>query len=508
MKTDIDFLFDSDFTKIFNFSDNHDPLLIIPSKLFEGKGLKFHEFQKVLSIPASIAKRVKLAEQYIFDEGINNAINRLDTNTVIQDKIKFDQKLAKLLLEDLLEESYGNELRNIPYEIQEDEYNVYNVAIMKVLDDNIIEEALLKYIKEIVLQLYQELTDGPIKKHLDEIASKYIAKEIDVIIREIIKEERSNVKALLKESSKNENKYKKEKEKIYKKRKQEEASLESKLIREKDENEKKRKAQESFKKIVDEDNYQISLMILDNLLKELHIDTEVLASSIYKEEIDLNASMRNQQSFKLNIIKISAQILRALIDEEINSIDLKKLAEGQLKKSIEIKKSNNFSEAERKQQENRESSIQLDRVAELIYANLFDDLLIKMNLSELINKIIEKIVNYRNSRMLDVSLIKSSIFDQDDYSLDEFTPREDSQMLYGISEENKFEKRAIYQFAIEGEFLDADNIQWIPIGIDEKNAEDIIGEYYSCLSSKILNVIPTVPQLFIETYKGIDPCWY
>lgn len=44
--------------------------------------------------------------------------------------------------------------------------------------------------------------------------------------------------------------------------------------------------------------------------------------------------------------------------------------------------------------------------------------------------------------------------------------------------------------------------------IYERNIEDVIRDYYSYLSDKIINVLPAVPTLLLEVYKGIDPCWF
>ena len=553
MKNDIEFLFRSDFTKILNFSEVLDPLLIIPSKPIDKKGLKTYEFQKFLSIPTMLLKRVKLAEQYILDEDRDPLINKSNSGTALENTRKINRKAGKRILEELIEENCEKELTNFATKIVLEERKTLNNAAAKKVRGGIIKEVSFNFAKEIAMQVYHEALDGPIKKHIGDITTKYIEEETEKIVREIIKEERMHAKESMKESAKNELKSKKEKEKSDKKRKEEELALEKKLAREKEENEKnekklarekeenekkiarekeenerkrareieenekKQKAEQALKKKIDEENYQIAKLILESLLRDLHVDIEILASNLYKEEVDLSNLGHSQKAYKLMLNQIAEQIHRIMIDEEIDAINLNGLAEEQLNQEIEEMKAKNQSEMERKMLEDRERSLQNDRISELIYFDLFDELLVKLKFNKIPEKMIETVANYRNSLVLNISLTKSVTYDPDDYAVDEFTPGEHSPKLYGIDEENKLDESPplisprknediIYEFANDGEFQDANDIQWIPIYVDERNVEEIIGEYYSCLSSNILSVMPNISQLFLEIYKGIDPC--
>ena len=580
MKNDIDFLKGSDFMKILSFSDFYDPMLITPSKPIEKRNLKPLDYQKYLHIPPMLSKRVKLAEQYILDEDReDDDLNKSQANlSQPKPSKRVDDKAAKKILEEIIEELCEKDLKPIAQRFFDEKKKDVSAAAAKKLEKKIVKEAVLGMVKEIALQTYQEASDGPMKKYIDGILAKYVEEEIDRTVKVIVKEEMKNAKNLAKDNLVKERKNNKEKEKADKKRKEEQAALEKKLAKEKEEIEAKRRAEEALKKQKDEENSQLAKIILEWVLKDLYVDIELLVSYVYKSEID-NKSMSKAQSLQnaqiseeiqrklidelidsmdfnslaqstlneaidadakrkldlqkaeldkknmskaqtLHMSQIAEQLQRIFIDEVIDSTDLTSLAESTLSEAIALQKQKIQSKLERDQLEARELSILNDKLSEQIYLSLFEDLLTKMKLDKISEKMIEQVVKFRTSISLaiDTSLLKNVTFDPDDYAVDEFTPGEHSPAHYEVHEESKFDSSALpsprkheenpYEFSSTGEFKTLDDLQWVPVHLSETSIEDIFTEYHSSLHELIAFVSPTVPQLLLETYRGIDACWY
>ena len=264
MRSDMNFLFGSDFSKILNFSEFPDPLLIVPSKPLEKKMSKTNDHQKFISIPTMLFKRVKLAEKYILDEDTDELQSKSESNkTILKPSKRTDEKAAKRILETIIEETCEKTLREVALAGHSSEKQRVNKKTAKNIRESIIDELVKKAANEVALKTYNDAIESHIKKHIDGIATKYIEDEVDKVVKQIIKEELKNAKVFSKESAKNEQKYKKEKELADKKRKEEELALEKKLAYEREENEKKRKAEEAFRKKTEEENNQIAKMILE-----------------------------------------------------------------------------------------------------------------------------------------------------------------------------------------------------------------------------------------------------
>ena len=637
MKNDLDFLKGSDFSKVLSFSEFYDPMLITPSKPIERKNIKPLEYQRYLNIPPMLGKRVKLAEQYILDEGREDDDLNKSQAVLPQPRTtkRIDEKAAKKILEEIVEGVCENELKPIAQKFYEEQKKNISAAAAKKLEKKLVKETAFSLAKEVALQAYSEACEGPIRKHVDGILAKYIEEEIERTVKVMAKEEIKNSKTSAKEAIINERKHNKDKEKTEKKRKEEQAALEKKLAKEKEENEAKRRAEEALRKQMEEENSKLAKMILEWVLKDLHVDIELLVSYIYKSEIDnksisktkslqntqiseevqrklidelidsmdLNglsesvltesieakrisdqkaaeldknrmikaqglqnpqlsleihqnliedlitstdlkllaesalteaveakrlfdshqselASSTSSKAQALQMIQISEQLQRIFIDEIIDSIDLHSLSESILSEAIEIKKRNIHSKMERSRLEARERSLINDKLSEQIYLSLFEELLGKMKLDKITEKMMEQIVKFRNSISLavDTSLMRNITVDPDDYAVDEFTPGEHSPAHYEVSEEEKLDGEASlsprkheenpHEFSSTGEFRKLDNLQWVPIHVSEANIEDTFAEYFSSLHELLAFVSPTVPQLLLEAYRGIDPCWY
>ena len=290
MRKDLIFLHESDFKKIFCFSELPDPLLIIPSKPLEKKNVKLNERAKFLNIPQMLGKRVKLAHKYILDEDIEEQLQSA------QPKVnkRVDEKVAKRVLEELIEHTAEKTLKGLAQKVYDEEKKTVNDLATKTLGKDLIEEFIMKNIRSIAAEVYNEATDGPMKKYLEGILGKYIEDEIDKTVKLIIKEEMQNAKNQKKDLSKAELKNKKEREAAEKKRREEEIALEKRLAKEREEKEKKRKEEELAKKLLDENNSLLAKGVLEWVLKGLHVDIELVASSLYKEAKD-EADSRNKE---------------------------------------------------------------------------------------------------------------------------------------------------------------------------------------------------------------------
>jgi hypothetical protein len=553
MRNDIDFLYGSDFSKIFNFSELPDPMLIVPSKPLEKKVLRVTEHHKYIQIPPMLLKRVKLAEDYILDRDREIPQSKSGSSSGFPRPSKrMDEKVANKILEIIIEETCENDLSEVSRKIYNQEINASNEKTIKQVRGNLIDETTSLLAEEIANQVYLDSIDPHIKKHLDGIVNKYIDDELDKNLKAIVKDEIKNSKSYAKDAVKNEKKNKKEKEAAEKKKKEEALAMEKQLAAEREEKERQRKIAEALKKQIEEENKQLTRILLENLLGELHFDLENLAQVAYQEESDIKAkqievvkpapepikspqvevvnpipepvkpatpapTVQNEKLNKLIVSQLAEQITRILIEDEINKLNINFIAESELNQAFEAKKLLIQSEIEKKALQDRENSILNDKLSDLIYKDLFEDILEIIKFEKIPEKMIEKITMFRSSISVDTKNI-NNVSDPMDYAVDEFTPGEHSPIHYEPSEENKktFEAKdslkkndeLIYDYAGLGEFTDLNGLEWVPIGLSEESIEEIINDYYSCLSETMLSVLPTVPQLLLEVCKGIDCCWY
>lgn len=355
MRADLNFLFSSDFKKIFYFENEKDPLLIFPSKPSERKPVKANDQVKILNIPAMLQKRVKLAHNYIMDEDIEEQLNmaKIDHKT--------NKKALNIIYEELVDSHAEEVIKKLSTEIINEEKQKINEAAAKEIRNSIIEEFLSKDFKDLCKQTYTEATEPHIKKFIEGYIEQMIEKEINKTIEPIVKEEVQNAKLALKEQAKNQVKNKKEKDAAEKKRREDELALERKLAKEREENEKKRKADEVLKKKKDEENHNLAREIMESLLKELQVDIEIIVSFIYKEINDERLAKLKEKELKdLEEAKkredearrkeeearkreelLKAQELKRLEDlkrqEELNKMDESKRKE-ELKRLEELKK--------------------------------------------------------------------------------------------------------------------------------------------------------------------------
>lgn len=588
MRSDMNFLYGSDFMKVFNFSELPDPLLIVPSKPLEKKNIKPNEYLKYLTIPTMLTKRVKLADRYIMDEEREES---QPTTAQPKPSKRIDEKAAKKILEELVEHTCEKNLKDIVGKVygEEKKSHVQNTA--KKLKGDIITELVFKEVKDVAFQVYQEAIDGPMKKYLEGLLGKYIEEEIDRTVKVVIKEEKQNAKMQLKENMSNEKRLKKEREisekkrkedetaaekkkreeeaALEKKRKEDEAALEKKrkeeeaeierkrreeesalkkrkkedeaelerkrkeeesaLKKKKKEDEaelerkrreeeaalKKKKEEEAQRKKIEEEYLQIAKMILESLLKELHIDINLLIKIIYDEEVE-RKRLNESKSHKLNMDQIVEQITRVMIEDEINRLNLNLMAEEIAKEAIEEKKRKSENESEKRMLEKRERSMQNDKLAESVYSEILDLLISRQKFDKISEKMIENVERFRNTMTINTSIIKNATFDPDDYAVDEFTPGEHSPQLYNEEDKKeeednlsprKFEEIP-YDFSNVGEFTDLDDLEWVPVAVKEENVDEVYNDYYPSLNPNIIRILPTVDQLLLECYKGIDPCWY
>ena len=277
MRTDLNFLFSSDFKKIFYFENERDPLLIFPSKPSERKTTKANDQVKILNIPGMLQKRVKLAHNYIMDEDIEEQLNlaKIDHKT--------NKKAMNIIYEELVDSHAEEVIKGVSAEIINEEKQKINESAAKEIRNSIIEEFLAKDFKDLCKQAYAEATEPQIRKFIEGYIEQMIEKEINKAIDPIVKEEVQNAKQAVKEQARNQVKNKKEKDAAEKKRREDELALERKLAKEREENEKKRKADEMIKKKRDEDNHNLAREIMEGLLKELREDIEIIVSFVYKE---------------------------------------------------------------------------------------------------------------------------------------------------------------------------------------------------------------------------------
>ena len=168
--------------------------------------------------------------------------------------------------------------------------------------------------------------------------------------------------------------------------------------------------------------------------------------------------------------QIAEQIHRVMIEDEINSLNLSEMGNTIMQEMIEVRKAKSKSEKEKKLLEDKEKDMLNDKLSELVYADLFEQLLVKIKFDDIPNKMIEKVSNFRSSMTINTSILKTVTVDPIDYAVDEFTPGEHSPTHYEIDEKLNEEPIPIapspvknedvtYEFADTDEFNDIEDLE-------------------------------------------------
>lgn len=161
LRNDLDFLKNSEFSKILNFSNENDPLLVTPSipigKTERGRKRDPNYFvdggQVIVPIPSFMMSRVKEAEDLLNFE--YEYVKFIEENTPEKQAAMFGPKILETIIEEVVNEAVGEIEVNVKAqkkEAREEEKRKNRIERnFKKNADQIIEELILKEVNDIVV---------------------------------------------------------------------------------------------------------------------------------------------------------------------------------------------------------------------------------------------------------------------------------------------------------------------------------------------------------------------
>ncbi|CAG9330044.1 unnamed protein product [Blepharisma stoltei] len=213
MKHDLNFLSNSDFSKIFTFSEEPDPLLVAPSKAAPNRSKQqnrkkenyfIESGQVLIPLPGVLLKRVRLAEMVIMEDSNNewepnhkskpsgkfsSLIGTPLHSTRKQRRYDDENRISLYVIEDIIEEEVENELTEIVSVTKKHETQRQNDAAAKYLTDEILGKELLDTIRKLANEFLGQAANGALDKHFDNYAQKLIDSEVNKIVDLLARDE-------------------------------------------------------------------------------------------------------------------------------------------------------------------------------------------------------------------------------------------------------------------------------------------------------------------------------
>ncbi|OMJ66739.1 hypothetical protein SteCoe_36316 [Stentor coeruleus] len=177
LRNDLDFLKDSEFSKVFAF-ENNDPLLIKPSKpinKLKDKKIDSNYFiqhgQVVVSLPSSLKPKADYVEDIL---GREHKIDNMMTPVQIEE-------MSNVIYEEMYEEEITNHVDNL--------VNNTRPQVIDGVFDKIMDEMLLEMCKDVIKENKMQKIKGNDDKIVPEIVESFVNREVDRQLQEIVKEQ-------------------------------------------------------------------------------------------------------------------------------------------------------------------------------------------------------------------------------------------------------------------------------------------------------------------------------
>ncbi|CAG9310870.1 unnamed protein product [Blepharisma stoltei] len=225
MRHDLDFLYSSDFSKVFLFSEKPDPLLKTPSRIQGGSrhksrikdGYFMDDGKVVIPLPSALMKRVSIAEMVILENTSSEwetiqidstptskssrELSTTSNNRLKQRKPNEEARMAQNMLDCIIEEEVEIDVQEIVVKVRkEEQQRVNNDATAKYVMDEILKKEILETIREIAVSTYSPQFNANMEKYVENMANKMIESEVLRTIDTIAKDELRNAKEQLKKA--------------------------------------------------------------------------------------------------------------------------------------------------------------------------------------------------------------------------------------------------------------------------------------------------------------------
>ncbi|CAG9310877.1 unnamed protein product [Blepharisma stoltei] len=548
MKADMDFLKSSSYSKVFNFEDGADPLLVRPSKIEKKEKVNkrntnyfIDQGQVFVPLPSSLQKRVQAAEEAIFGEDIEKIpeespsiyMSRTSSSSDLSDKLSNSpqmthSKVLKTIVEEIIEEEIDEKLEDTVREAkQEEEIKNQKINLTKMIFDDILNEVIEK---ECPIIAENEIKN---KKDVNEKLKGYYVSSF--IEDEIIKNLREIAKAEIEAAKKKQKENKLVSEDVFEKLLiiliREVVELEVDREKKMANNTKLAKnivgslvdecverllkefadtaindAKKVFEKDLNDMNSKIALIIANQLIDEIVLNNEDFGINSISESALQEMKQNHKEKIEQFNSNLALLIYNEIVDSLINGnsdLNMHKIAEIALKST------------------EKESAKMIEDISLIIYNELFDYLIYQyseFNLSNIaemtVDEIKKKIKETKDKELQGLAnVIYGSLLDEHiaDTNLNRLSNKEirlEEQRARDLKARSEVIEELGLDFAYQEDFQDLSNVEFRPIGVPEIMIISVLDEYYRFIPEICKPSLPTIMQLLNEITRGINPCWY